>query len=121
VELYEYARDLFLQRFQVARQQERRQAREKRQQERRRLRGRLGSTRLGIGWPVAMWPSNKPQWTETQAGEAITTHLRSPSPEMKQEREGGQAVEAEVQLPEWWGLEENSTMEDYMDNVEQWR
>uniref|UniRef100_A0A3Q4AH14 Heparan-sulfate 6-O-sulfotransferase n=1 Tax=Mola mola TaxID=94237 RepID=A0A3Q4AH14_MOLML len=39
VELYEYARDLFLQRFQVARQQERRQAREKRQQERRRLRG----------------------------------------------------------------------------------
>ncbi|CDQ69269.1 unnamed protein product [Oncorhynchus mykiss] len=94
VELYEYARDLFLQRF---------QAREKRQQERRRLRGRLGSTRLGIGWP------------------AITTHLRPPTPEMKQERDGGGAVEAEVQLPEWWGLEENSTMEDYMDNVEQWR
>ncbi|XP_038862577.1 heparan-sulfate 6-O-sulfotransferase 2-like [Salvelinus namaycush] len=121
VKLYEYARDLFLQRFQVARQQERRQAREKRQQERRRLRGRLGSTRLGIRWPVAMWPSDKPQWTETQAGEAITTHLRPPSPEMKQEREGGAAVEAEVQLPEWWDLEENSTMEDYMDNVEQWR
>ncbi|CAB1325075.1 unnamed protein product [Coregonus sp. 'balchen'] len=114
-ELYEYARDLFLQRFQVSRQQERKQARERRQQERRRLRGRLGR-------PVAEWPSDKPQWTETQAGEAITTHLRPPSPERKhQERGGGEAVEAEVQLPDWWGLEQNSTMEDYMDNVEQWR
>ncbi|XP_041075914.1 heparan-sulfate 6-O-sulfotransferase 2-like [Polyodon spathula] len=42
VELYEYARDLFLQRFQYARQQEHREARRRRQQERRRLlRGRL--------------------------------------------------------------------------------
>ncbi|KAJ8407177.1 hypothetical protein AAFF_G00288530 [Aldrovandia affinis] len=40
VELYEYARDLFLQRFQRARQDERRQARRRRQEERRRLRGR---------------------------------------------------------------------------------
>uniref|UniRef100_A0A8C5E679 Heparan-sulfate 6-O-sulfotransferase n=1 Tax=Gouania willdenowi TaxID=441366 RepID=A0A8C5E679_GOUWI len=62
VQLYEYARDLFLQRFQVARQQERRQARERRQQERRRLRGRV----------------------------------------------------------DWWDLEENLTMDDYLDNVEQW-
>uniref|UniRef100_A0A4W5KXC4 Heparan-sulfate 6-O-sulfotransferase n=1 Tax=Hucho hucho TaxID=62062 RepID=A0A4W5KXC4_9TELE len=96
-ELYEYARDLLLQRFQVARQQERKQARERRQQKRK-------------------------QWTETQAGEAITTHLRPPSPERKhQERGGGEPVEAEMQLPDWWGLEENSTIEDYMDNVEQWR
>ncbi|KAK1163070.1 heparan-sulfate 6-O-sulfotransferase 2-like [Acipenser oxyrinchus oxyrinchus] len=42
VELYEYARDLFLQRFQSARQQEHREARRRRQQERRQLlRGRL--------------------------------------------------------------------------------
>uniref|UniRef100_A0A8C7TQL1 Heparan-sulfate 6-O-sulfotransferase n=1 Tax=Oncorhynchus mykiss TaxID=8022 RepID=A0A8C7TQL1_ONCMY len=50
-ELYEYARDLLLHRFQVAREQERKQARERRQQKRRRLRGKLGSTRLGMGWP----------------------------------------------------------------------
>ncbi|MBN3287033.1 H6ST2 sulfotransferase, partial [Polyodon spathula] len=42
MELYEYARDLFLQRFQYSRQQEHREARRRRQQERRRLlRGRL--------------------------------------------------------------------------------
>uniref|UniRef100_A0A8C7DAB2 Heparan-sulfate 6-O-sulfotransferase n=1 Tax=Oncorhynchus kisutch TaxID=8019 RepID=A0A8C7DAB2_ONCKI len=119
-ELYEYARDLLLQRFQVARQQERKQARERRQQKRRRLRGKLGSTRLGMGRPVAEWPSDRPQWTETQAGEVITTHLRPPYPERKhQKRGGGEPVEAEVQLPDWCGLEENSTIEDYMDNVEQ--
>ncbi|XP_028671596.2 heparan-sulfate 6-O-sulfotransferase 2 [Erpetoichthys calabaricus] len=42
MELYDYAQDLFLQRFQYARQKERREARRQRQQERRRLmRGHL--------------------------------------------------------------------------------
>ncbi|XP_029918618.1 heparan-sulfate 6-O-sulfotransferase 2 isoform X2 [Myripristis murdjan] len=106
VELYEYARDLFLQRFQVARQQERRQARERRQQERRRLRGRL-APRLG----------RPPKPTET-------LH-RPESPPVPTEgrrwgKTDGEAVESELLLPDWWDLEENDTVEDYIDIVEQW-
>ncbi|KAM9849482.1 heparan-sulfate 6-O-sulfotransferase 2 [Aulostomus maculatus] len=106
VELYEYARDLFLQRFQVARQQERRQARERRQQERRRLRVRLT--------PKQARPP-RPTETPHQPG--------SRSVIMEEQQRGGadgDAVESEALLPDWWDLDENSTMEDYVDNVEQW-
>lgn len=112
VELYEYARDLFLQRFQVARQQERRQARERRQQERRRLRAKQTPRR---GRPVAT--SERPMWPEARLGQSpsITT------PDDRQERgDDGLGVDTDVQLPDWWDLEENSTMDDYLDNVEQW-
>ncbi|KAM4621470.1 heparan-sulfate 6-O-sulfotransferase 2 [Polymixia lowei] len=106
VELYEYARDLFLQRFQVTRQQDRKQARERRQQERRRLRGRLSPR---TGRPLK--PTEMPRRL-----------VRHPLPtEVRQRGNGdGETVESEVLLPDWWDLEENSTMEDYMDNVEQW-
>lgn len=109
VELYEYARDLFLQRFQVARQQERRQARERRQQERRRLRGRLAAKQGNQVKPTETPPlhESRPAVTEQQlAGEA---------------NEDGGMVQSEVLLPDWWDLDENGTMEDYMDNVEQWK
>ncbi|XP_028316059.1 heparan-sulfate 6-O-sulfotransferase 2 [Gouania willdenowi] len=104
VQLYEYARDLFLQRFQVARQQERRQARERRQQERRRLRGRVG---------VKQGRQLKP--TETPHA----THSRAAEMELQQETaEDGDNTD--MLLPDWWDLEENLTMDDYLDNVEQW-
>ncbi|XP_047190518.1 heparan-sulfate 6-O-sulfotransferase 2 isoform X2 [Scophthalmus maximus] len=106
VELYEYGRDLFLQRFQVARQQERRQARERRQQERRRLRGRL-TTKQG----QLLKPTETPHQPASQ-------HVATE--EQQKEKAVADNVESEVLLPEWWDLDENSTMEDYMDNVEQW-
>ncbi|KAG9351332.1 hypothetical protein JZ751_022579, partial [Albula glossodonta] len=56
VELYEYARDLFLQRFQFARQKEHRQARHHRQQERQRLHSR-GQQRAGLQRPKSHLPS----------------------------------------------------------------
>ncbi|XP_046874792.1 heparan-sulfate 6-O-sulfotransferase 2 isoform X1 [Hypomesus transpacificus] len=112
VELYEYARDLFLQRFQVARQQERRQARERRQQERRRLRGKLATRR---GRPET--PSERPGWSEARLGQS--PFLTTPDVRHKAGADGGE-VDTEVQLPDWWDMEENSTMEDYLDNVEQW-
>ncbi|XP_028444732.1 heparan-sulfate 6-O-sulfotransferase 2 isoform X2 [Perca flavescens] len=106
VELYEYARDLFLQRFQVARQQERRQARARRQQERRRLRGRL-TTKQGR--------QLKPTATPRQP-----VSLSVVTEEQLRGKAGGDTVESEVLLPDWWDLDENGTMEDYTDNVEQW-
>lgn len=106
VELYEYARDLFLQRFQVARQQERRQARERRQQERRRLRGRL-TTKQGR------------QLKPTETSRQPDRHLVL-TEEQQRRNVDGDSVESEVLLPDWWDLDENGTMEDYMDNVEQW-
>ncbi|XP_013861076.1 heparan-sulfate 6-O-sulfotransferase 2 isoform X2 [Austrofundulus limnaeus] len=96
VELYEYARDLFLQRFQVARQQERRQTRERRQMERRRLRGRL-ATKQGR----RLKPTEMTRVTDEEKATEST-------------------VESEVLLQDWWDLDENSTTEDYSDNVEQW-
>ncbi|KAM8848327.1 heparan-sulfate 6-O-sulfotransferase 2 isoform 2-T2 [Synchiropus picturatus] len=100
VELYEYARDLFLQRFQVTRQLERRRARERRQQERRRLRERL---------------------TTKQALQAKPTETPEKHSVGGEEQQGRKAEEeAEALLPDWWDLGDNATMEDYMDNVEQW-
>ncbi|CAL8269640.1 unnamed protein product [Boreogadus saida] len=112
VELYEYARDLFLQRFQRARQQERRQARERRQQERRRLRGKLSSARPG-----------RPLRPTEEATPPHRADIR-PVPRSQSTQEivegGGETLEAEGLLPDWWDLEENGTLEDYTDNVEQW-
>lgn len=103
VELYEYARDLFLQRFQVARQQERRQAREKRIQERRRLRGRLA-----VKQGLLLKPT-------------VTTSLDSDHRLQKEEQQKGKAAaDPEGLLPNWWDVDENETIEDYLDNVEQW-
>lgn len=103
VELYEYARDLFLQRFQVARQQERRQARERRQQERRRLRGRLSSKQGRRSKP-----------TETTSLTSVQTGERW------RETAAEDSLESETLFPDWWDVDENSTMEDYIGNVEQW-
>lgn len=108
VELYEYARDLFLQRFQVARQQERRQARERRQQERRRLRGRLT---MKQGKP------SKPTETPHQQSDS---HPVVETEEQQREEAAEDSTESEMLLPEWWDMDENGTFEDYMDNVEQW-
>ncbi|KAM4732213.1 heparan-sulfate 6-O-sulfotransferase 2 [Anableps anableps] len=99
VELYEYARDLFLQRFQVARQQERRQARERRQQERRRLRGRFSAKQGRRLKPTETTRSAEERQRETAAEDVL---------------------ESDVLVPDWWDVDENSTMEDYMGNVEQW-
>ncbi|CAG5990121.1 unnamed protein product [Menidia menidia] len=102
VELYEYARDLFLQRFQAARQQERRQARERRHQERRRLRERLTAKQGRQPKPTGL----------TKSLVAVAEEQRKKAAENR--------VESEVLLPDWWDLDENSTVEDYTDNVEQW-
>ncbi|XP_061542382.1 heparan-sulfate 6-O-sulfotransferase 2 isoform X1 [Phycodurus eques] len=109
VELYEYARDLFLQRFQFARQRERRQARERRHQERRRLRGKL--TRLTT--------KQGRQQKTTQAPPVIENHLLVTQSQEKVEED--ESVEFDGLLPDWWEMDESGTMEDYMDNVEQWK
>ncbi|XP_037317043.2 heparan-sulfate 6-O-sulfotransferase 2 isoform X2 [Pungitius pungitius] len=112
LELYEYARDLFLQRFQVARQQERRRARARRQQERRRrLRGRL-ATKPGRQLKPTDAPLHPPSRSAV-AEEEEEERLRGNA--------GAGGEETEVLLPDWWDLEENVTMEDYMDNVEHWK
>ena len=120
VELYEYARDLFLQRFQRARQQERRQARERRQQERRRLHGRL-SARPGKP-PRPTEGGAPPQQQQRADGRrpVAAAAAQSQPTQVTEEGGGGEALEAEGLLPDWWDLEENGTVEDYTDNVEQW-
>lgn len=103
VELYEYARDLFLQRFQVARQQERRLARQRRIQERRRLRERLAVKQGSL----------KP--TVTTNYHTTTHHILT-----EEQQQGKAATDTEGLLPNWWDVDENDTIEDYLDNVEQW-
>ncbi|XP_007258715.2 heparan-sulfate 6-O-sulfotransferase 2 isoform X1 [Astyanax mexicanus] len=111
VELYEYARDLFLQRFQYARQQERREARQRRQQERRRLRAKV------LPW----WggPGKGPKPTkQSPVRQSVSTRPAEPK---QVETEKNQENEGELE-DLWWEEEndENDTIEDYTENVEQW-
>lgn len=103
VEFYEYARDLFLQRYQVARQMKHRQARERRQQERRWLRGKL-TTKQGR----QLKPIEVPHVTNSHSTASDD-----------QKRENGAEDSLESDIVDWWP-DENSPGEDYMDNVEQW-
>lgn len=111
VELYEYARDLFLQRFQYARQKERRQARQRRQQERRRMRAK-----------VPHWTGVKgtrPTKTPTQMRQSLATRLAEPKQDVT-----GKMLEDDTEMdsedPWWEDDDENETIEDYLVNVEQW-
>lgn len=112
VELYEYARDLFLQRFQFARQQERREARQRRIQERRKLRAKVKSW-WGVTGKAVFEPTKEPPMTE-----------QSPAFAEVKQADAGRMLESETegQVEENW-LEEddNETILDYLENVEQWR
>ncbi|KAJ8351274.1 hypothetical protein SKAU_G00227500 [Synaphobranchus kaupii] len=115
VELYEYARDLFLQRFQWARQEERRQARERRQRERRRMRGRGQPWRRGREWPQGVEQQQQQQQQRAGADQATST------PADLGQEESKDRIRGHVPPPvSWWDPEENSTMADYLDNVEHW-
>lgn len=114
VELYEYARDLFLQRFQYARQQERREARQRRMQERRKLRAKVRPWWVGTGKGVFN-PTKAPQPTEQYS-------VKSFSEEKQIETENKLEREPEGQVEDTWLEEDDSqTMLDYLENVEQWR
>lgn len=114
VELYEYARDLFLQRFQYARQQERREARQRRMQERRKLRAKVRPWWVGTGKGVFN-PTKAPQPTEQYS-------VKSFSEEKQIETENKLERELEGQVEDTWLEEDDSqTMLDYLENVEQWR
>ncbi|XP_062380867.1 heparan-sulfate 6-O-sulfotransferase 2 isoform X2 [Sardina pilchardus] len=124
VELYEYARDLFLQRFQFARQQERRQARERRQQARRRLRTK-GLPWLGMGAAAAgaPKPTERPGRPQQPEAESNPSQSQATSEEKLEDLNTGLWEESEAQSEEaWWDMEENDSNEDidYMENVEQW-
>lgn len=111
VELYEYARDLFLQRFQYARQQERREARQRRLQERRKLRAKVKPW-WGVTGKAVFKPTKEPPMTEQYPAFS----------EEKQADAGQVESETEGQVEDSW-LEEdgNETILDYLENVEQWR
>lgn len=130
VELYEYARDLFLQRFQFARQQERRQARERRQQARRRLRTK-GLPWLGMGSAGAPKPTDSPRTLLQQQqqaepeGASNPSQNQAPSEWETQDQNTGSSEEGETQSEESWldfeeGEDENDSDEAYFLNVEQW-
>ncbi|XP_066505182.1 heparan-sulfate 6-O-sulfotransferase 2 isoform X2 [Hoplias malabaricus] len=112
VELYEYAKDLFLQRFQYARQQERREARQRRQQERRRLRAKV----------LPLWGEQGKGPKPTKTPQIRPSPATRPAGSQQVEVETNQAneLDRESEDPWWEEDDENSTIEDYIDNVEQW-
>ncbi|XP_051513766.1 heparan-sulfate 6-O-sulfotransferase 2 isoform X1 [Myxocyprinus asiaticus] len=114
VELYEYARDLFLQRFQYARQQERREARQRRLQERRKLRAKVKPW-WGVTGKVVFKPTKGPQLTEQSP---ILSFSEEKQTDMEQKLE----TETEEQVEDNWLQEDDSeAILDYLENVEQWR
>ncbi|TRZ02006.1 hypothetical protein DNTS_024170 [Danionella cerebrum] len=105
VELYEYARDLFLQRFQFSRQQERREARQRRLQERRKLRAKVKSW-WGLTEKAVFIATKEPPMTEQS--------------EVKP-ADAGRKLETEGQVEDNWFEEDSENILDYLENVEQWR
>ncbi|MEQ2286303.1 Heparan-sulfate 6-O-sulfotransferase 1-B [Ameca splendens] len=94
MELYDYARDLFQQRYQFTRQQERR-----RQQ---RIRNHMQQSHQGLGLSVSLWPSHgqasSQSTLEEEDGERV---------EREDGQEGGRTEEAGARLP----------TEDYMNQI----
>ncbi|XP_034531118.1 heparan-sulfate 6-O-sulfotransferase 1-A isoform X1 [Notolabrus celidotus] len=96
MELYDYARDLFQQRYQYTRQQERRQQR---------IKNHLQQTHQGLGLGVNLWPSHGRQ-------SAVSTLEDGEGERMEREEreegeEGGRTEEAGSRLP----------TEDYMNQI----
>ena len=90
MELYDYARDLFQQRYQYTRQQERRQQR---------IKNHMQQNHQGLGLGVSLWPSRSRQ-------SAVST-LEDGEGEKEEGEEGGRTEEAGSRLP----------TEDYMNQI----
>ncbi|MED6263562.1 Heparan-sulfate 6-O-sulfotransferase 1-B [Characodon lateralis] len=93
MDLYDYARDLFQQRYQFTRQQERRQQR---------IRNHMQQSHQGLGLSVSLWPSHgqasSQSTLEEEDGERV---------EREDGQEGGRTEEAGARLP----------TEDYMNQI----
>lgn len=89
MELYDYARDLFQQRYQFTRQQERRQQR---------IKNHMQQSHQGLG--VNLWPSGGRQGSVLEDGELERE-------EREEGEEGGRTEEAGSRLP----------TEDYMNQI----
>lgn len=90
MELYDYARDLFQQRYQYTRQQERRLQR---------IKSHMQQSHQGLGLGVSLWPSHGRQ-------SSVST-LEDGELEREEREEGGRAEEAGSRLP----------TEDYMNQI----
>lgn len=90
MELYDYAKDLFQQRYQYTRQQERRQQH---------IRSHTQLSHQGLGLSIGLWPSRP------QAGSQST--LEEGDGEREDREEGGRTEEAGARLP----------TEDYMNQI----
>ncbi|GLD46818.1 heparan-sulfate 6-O-sulfotransferase 1-A, partial [Lates japonicus] len=93
MELYDYAKDLFQQRYQYTRQQERRQQR---------IKNHMQQSHQGLGLGVGLWPSRSRQ------GSVSTLEYGEGEREEREEgEEGGRTEEAGSRLP----------TEDYMNQI----
>lgn len=93
MELYDYARDLFQQRYQYTRQQERRQQR---------IKNHLQQTHQGLGLGVNLWPSHS-----RQSSVSTLEDGEGEREEREEGEEGGRTEEAGSRLP----------TEDYMNQI----
>ncbi|XP_045393790.1 heparan-sulfate 6-O-sulfotransferase 2-like [Lemur catta] len=120
MELYSYAKDLFLQRYQFMRQKEHQEARRKRQEQRKFLKGRFFQTHfqsLSQGQGQGRNPSQNPN---PNANQNLTQNLiqnLTQSPSQKENRENQKQSPGQEQND---GNTSNGT-NDYIGSVEKWR
>ncbi|XP_037551475.1 heparan-sulfate 6-O-sulfotransferase 1-A [Nematolebias whitei] len=96
MELYDYARDLFQQRYQYTRQKERRQQR---------IKNRMQQSHQGLGLGVSLWPSRGRTISESMREDGEGERLERE--EREDGEEGGRTEEAGSRLP----------TEDYMNQI----
>uniref|UniRef100_A0A2K5K8C6 Heparan-sulfate 6-O-sulfotransferase n=1 Tax=Colobus angolensis palliatus TaxID=336983 RepID=A0A2K5K8C6_COLAP len=121
MELYSYAKDLFLQRYQFMRQKEHQEARRKRQEQRKFLKGRLLQTHFqSQGQGQSQNPNqNQSQNPNSNANQNLTQNLMQ------------NLTQSSSQKQNWESLKQNSGKEqndntsngtnDYIGSVEKWR
>ncbi|EHH31089.1 Heparan-sulfate 6-O-sulfotransferase 2 [Macaca mulatta] len=121
MELYSYAKDLFLQRYQFMRQKEHQEARRKRQEQRKFLKGRLLQTHFqSQGQGQSQNPNqNQSQNPNPNANQNLTQNLMQNLTQSSRQKENRESLKQNS------GKEQNGNTSngtnDYIGSVEKWR
>ncbi|XP_011844192.1 PREDICTED: heparan-sulfate 6-O-sulfotransferase 2 isoform X2 [Mandrillus leucophaeus] len=121
MELYSYAKDLFLQRYQFMRQKEHQEARRKRQEQRKFLKGRLLQTHFqSQGQGQSQNPNqNQSQNPNPNANQNLTQNLMPNLTQSSRQKENRESLKQNS------GKEQNGNTSngtnDYIGSVEKWR
>ncbi|XP_059013769.1 heparan-sulfate 6-O-sulfotransferase 2 isoform X2 [Mustela lutreola] len=120
MELYSYAKDLFLQRYQFMRQKEHQEARQKRQEQRKFLKGRFLQTHFQSQGQSQNPSQNPSQNLNLNANQNVTQNLIQNLTQNSSQKENRESRKQSPGQEQSDGSASNGT-NDYIGSVEKWR